>query len=308
MKSEIVLNNGYKIPIVGLGTWRSDKKTVGLAVKYALTKAGYKHIDCASIYRNEKQIGKVLAELFSSTHIKRKSLFITSKLWNTDHSRKRVEIACRKTLKDLQLEYLDLYLMHWGIAFKPGRSLEPVSKNGMVVTEPVAIQETWAAMEKLVKKGLVKSIGVANFTTIMLVDLLTYAKIKPAMNQVEINPYNSQRELVDFCKHHKIALTAYSPLGNSSLVKSGVQKLLNDKAIKAIAKNHHKTPAQVVLNWNINRGVVVIPKSTHLRRIEENIKVFDFQLLGGEIEKINRLNKNNRLVNPVGWWGIPYFN
>lgn len=300
MKNKIVLNNGYKVPIIGLGTWKSDKKTVGLAVKHAINKAGYRHIDCASIYGNEKQIGLVFGELLSSSKIQRRDLFVTSKLWNTDHNPKRVEKACRQTLKDLQLEYLDLYLMHWGVAFKPGRGLKPLGKDGVVITEAVSIQETWRAMEGLVKKGLVKSIGVANFTAVMLVDLLTYAKIKPVMNQVELHPYNSQTELIDFCRHHGMAVTAYSPLGRG-------QRLLNDNVIKAIAKNHHKSPAQVVLNWGINRNIVVIPKSTHPKRIEENITVFDFKLTDGEVEKINGLNKNCRLVNPVGWWGIPYF-
>lgn len=307
MKNKIVLNNGYKMPIIGLGTWKSDKKTVGLAVKYAINKAGYRHIDCASVYGNEKQIGFVFGELLSSSKIQRRDLFVTSKLWNTDHNPKRVEKACRQTLKDLQLEYLDLYLMHWGVAFKPGKGLGPVDKNGVAITESVSIQETWRAMEGLVKKGLVKSIGVANFTTVMLVDLLTYAKIKPVMNQVELHPYNSQTELIDFCRHHGMAVTAYSPLGNSSLVKPEGQRLLDDVVIKKIALNHHKSPAQVVLNWGINRDIVVIPKSTHPKRIEENITIFDFKLTASEVEKINRLNKNSRLVNPIEWWGIPYF-
>ena len=192
MKKYLKLNDGNSIPTLGLGTWKSDKNLVGNVVKFALTKAGYNHIDCAAIYRNEPEIGEVFKEVIGK-QIKRDKIFITSKLWNTMHSPKDVEKACKKTLSDLGLKYLDLYLMHWGIAFR--------KNSDNTKPAPIPIQETWQAMEKLVKKGLVKSIGICNFTTMMLIDLLTYAKIKPVINQIELHPYNTQEKIIVFCKY-----------------------------------------------------------------------------------------------------------
>lgn len=300
----LTLNNKKQIPVLGLGTWRSDKKQVAQAVEKAVLQDGYRHIDCASIYGNEKEIGRAFNKILSSGKVARDQLFVTSKLWNTDHNPNNVEAACRKTLEDLQLEYIDLYLVHWGIAFVHGEDLEPIGKDGLVKTEPIPTKETWQAMEVLVKKGLVKSIGVANFTAPMIVDLLSYAKIKPVMNQIEIHPYNSQEELVNYCHKKDIHVTAYSPLGSSGENKN---KPISDKVVLGLAKAHGKTAAQILIKWSFQRGIAVIPKSTNLNRIAENINVFDFELSDSEIDKLNRLNKNYRFVDPVEWWGIPYF-
>lgn len=248
------------------------------------------------IYKNEPEIGEVFKETIGK-QIKREKIFITSKLWNTMHDSKDVEKACKKTLSDLELKYLDLYLMHWGIAFK---------NDGSIQTAEVSIQQTWQAMEKLIKKGLVKSIGVCNFTTMMLVDLLTYAKIKPVMNQIELHPYNTQQELVAFCKHKKIAVTAYSPLGNPSLMDPKLS-LFKEPIIKKLAKKYKKTTAQILLNWAISRGTITIPKSLHPSRIAENINIFDFELTKEEQGQVSSLNRNLRVVNPIDWWDIPYF-
>ncbi|MFZ6034753.1 MAG: aldo/keto reductase [Patescibacteria group bacterium] len=293
-----------QIPSIGLGTWRSPKNAVGSAVEYAVLKAGYRHIDCASVYGNEKEIGAAFNKIFSSGKIKREDVFITSKLWNTDHDPVNVEAACRKTLKDLQLEYLDLYLVHWGIAFVHGPEIEPMGDNGMAKTVPVPLFETWQAMEKLVEKGLVKNIGVANFTVAMLVDLLTYAKIKPAMDQVEIHPYNSQELLVDYCRKMGIRVTAYSPFGSQ---ESNANRPINDGVIAEIAKDHGKTPAQVLVKWLGQRGIVAIPKSVTPERIKGNIDISGFELTTEEMKKIFALNRNHRFVDPIDWWGIPYF-
>lgn len=301
------LNNGNSVPVLGLGTWKSENNLVGSAVKLAITQSGYRHIDCASIYSNEKEIGEALTDVIN-TAVKREELFITSKLWNTDHKPEYVEEACKKTLSDLRLEYLDLYLMHWGIAYKRGADLEPLlDEKGKVITDAVSIQETWQAMEGLVKKGLVKSIGVSNFTTIMLVDLLTYAKVKPAMNQIELHPYNTQAELVDFCKYKDIAVTAYSPLGRQGVKTIKGPKLFDELIIKALAEKHKRTPAQILLNWAISRGTIAIPKSVIPEEIAQNIEVFDFELTDEEQVEVDSLNQNRRLVDPMAWWGIPYF-
>lgn len=303
LQKTIKLNSGYDIPTLGLGTWKSMPNQVGQAVRYALTEAGYIHIDGAMIYRNEPEVGKVYAEVFKS--IKREDIFITSKLWNTNHASQNVEAACRQTLQDLQLDYLDLYLMHWGVAFKHGDELEPM-QNGKAVTEKVSIRETWEAMENLVKLGLVRSIGVANFTTMMLHDLMTYATITPAMNQIELHPYNAQQSLVDYCRGLGIAVTAYSPTGRMG-VELNTTRLHEDPVVKKIAAKHKKSVAQILINWAIERSTVVIPKSITPARIKENIEVFDFQLDETDMKELAMLDKGLRYVDPSDWWGIPYF-
>ncbi|PIR61883.1 MAG: aldehyde oxidoreductase [Candidatus Pacebacteria bacterium CG10_big_fil_rev_8_21_14_0_10_44_11] len=300
----LLLNNGKKIPKLGLGTWRSDPGQVAKAVEHALTQQGYRHIDCAAIYGNEPEIGTAFKKVFASKQIKRSDVFITSKLWNTNHHPDKVEAACSQTLQNLQLEYLDLYLIHWGIAFADTDGSEPVGKDGFEKTQPVSIQQTWQAMEQLVQKGLVKSIGVANFTAPMILDLLSYAKVKPAINQIEIHPYNSQEELIAYCQRNKIQITAYSPLGSASAGESGP---LHDLVITDIAQKHKKTPAQVLIRWSIQRGLSVIPKSTHLQRVAENSQITDFKLTKKNMVQISTLNKNIRFVDPSQWWGVPYF-
>jgi diketogulonate reductase-like aldo/keto reductase len=304
MQKTIRLNSGYDIPVLGLGTWKSEPNKVGEAIKYALTEAGYKHIDGAMIYRNESEIGTVYKEVFKT--IKREEIFITSKLWNTNHDPKFVEAACRQTLADLQLDYLDLYLMHWGVAFKHGDELEPM-KDGQAVTENVSIRETWEAMEKLVDLGLVRSIGVANFTAMMLHDLTTYATIVPAMNQIELHPYNSQQSLVDYCHSLGIAVTAYSPTGRMGVDLDNVTRLHEDPIVKKVAAKRGKSIPQILINWAIERGTIVIPKSVTPARIKENIEIFDFQLDKADMMELNSLDKGLRYVDPSEWWGIPYF-
>lgn len=314
---EISLNTNAAMPVLGLGTWKATPEQVAPAVEHALAQAGYNHIDCAAIYQNQKAIGQAFHQVFSTGKRKREEVFITSKLWNTEHHRADVKKACQATLADLQLEYLDLYLMHWGLAIPKvepteanafGRFTEQHDEQGFLIREPVSVRETWEAMEELVEAGLVKAIGVANFTAPMLIDLMSYAKIQPAVDQVELHPYLQQQELVDFCQYHNIVVTAYSPLGSPGNYRpKGFPVITEDPVIINIAQSYHKSPAQVLIRWAIQRGTVVIPKSVTPERIKENIEVFDFELTTDEMLQIAALNRNLRFVNPYVWWKIPYF-
>ncbi|OIO19887.1 MAG: hypothetical protein AUJ37_01670 [Candidatus Magasanikbacteria bacterium CG1_02_41_34] len=294
----IQLNTGAKMPQIGLGTWKADKGKVGEAVQYALEEAGYRHIDCAAIYENETEIGEALSGVFSHGSVKREDVFITSKLWNTEHDPTRVRYACEKTLKDLQLDYLDLYLMHWRIA---------QNDTGEIIDIP--FEETWQAMEMLVETGLVRAIGVSNFTEDMLTSLLERVAIVPAMNQVEMHPYLPQESLRAFCHEKNIHITAYSPLGRpgQSNEDDPFPQLIAHPTVLTIADTHGKTPAQVLLRFGIDRGIVVIPKSTIPSRIAENINAISFTLSSGEIVQLLGLEIPYRYVEPSGWWGIPYF-
>lgn len=304
MERSFKLNNGYTMPALGLGTYKSEPSQVGPAVRYAIKEVGYLHIDGASVYHNEREIGAVYKEIFPS--IKRENIFITSKLWNTDHHPRDVESACKKSLSDLHLDYLDLYLMHWSVAFANIGEQEPHGPNGIVITANISVRETWEAMEDLVKKGLVKSIGVANFSCALLHDLLTYAKVKPVNNQIEAHPYLTQSALIKYCQERDIVVTAYSPLGRQGVATVTAPRLFVDPVILDMAAKYGKTPAQILINWALQRKTAVIPKSVTPERISENFQVFDFDITKEDVAQIETLNQNIRTISPDSW-GIPYF-
>ncbi len=295
----LTLNTENTIPQFGLGTWKSEPGQVKNAVKYALN-FGYKHIDCAPIYGNEKEVGEGLSESFAENIVKRDDIFITSKLWNNRHYKNDVIPALKQTLKDLQIDYLDLYLIHWPVAFKPEVNF-PEDASGLLSLSEVPLIETWQGMEQAVKEGLVKNIGVSNFSIKKIDNILLNSSIKPAMNQVECHPYLQQDELLAYCKKNDIALTAYSPLGSKdrpdSLKQQNEPMLLENEVIKNIAQKHQATPAQILIQWAIERGTVVIPKSVSPERIKQNFEAQTISLDTADMEQIKTLNRNYRYVD-----------
>ncbi|KAL1959913.1 hypothetical protein VTO42DRAFT_581 [Malbranchea cinnamomea] len=297
-KATFTLNSGYKIPAIGLGTWQSKPNEVAKAVEVAL-KAGYRHIDGAAIYQNEVEVGQGIR----ASGVPREEIFITSKLWNNSHRAADVERALDKTLKDLGVSYLDLYLIHWPVAFAPGDEFFPRDpETGIIkLDHEVTIQETWRAMEALVKKGKVRSIGVSNFTKERIEEILSFAEIPPAVNQVEAHPHLQQPELKKYLDEKNIILQAYSPLGNNL---AGAPRVLDHPVVAEVAKELGISPARVLIQWAFQRGTVVLPKSVTPERIIDNFK--DFTLPTSAIEKLNSLECHGRNGAPYSW-GVDIF-
>uniref|UniRef100_A0A8C4QFN8 alcohol dehydrogenase (NADP(+)) n=1 Tax=Eptatretus burgeri TaxID=7764 RepID=A0A8C4QFN8_EPTBU len=285
-EAKIPLNNGLSIPLLGLGTFveghavrhfnigvhmsePSQSEQIKTAVEIALD-AGYRHVDTASIYFSEKEVGMAVRSRLEREDFTRKEIFITSKLWNTFHDPADVRPACLESLSNLGLSYLDLYLMHTPMGFQnvPGE-LFP-RKNNMILASNVDYIDTWKAMEKLVDEGLVKSIGVSNFNRSQVERLLSVARIKPAINQVELHPYLAQQEMVKYCQSNGIVVTAHTPLGSPQ--PNFEEQILLDPVIIAIAEKNGKTAAQIILRYQVQKNIVVIPKSLTASRIVQNSK------------------------------------
>jgi diketogulonate reductase-like aldo/keto reductase len=273
-------------------------------------------MQCACDYGNEKEVGEAIAAALEAGICTRAELFITSKLWNTYHAAEHVPLAMARTLADLGLGYVDLYLIHFPIAlqfvpFEESYPPEWMPPGGdKMVYAKVPVSETWGAMEKLKEVGLAREIGVSNFNCQAIRDLLSYCKIAPAANQIELHPLNTQEHLVRYCAEEGIVVTGFSPLGSPSYVQIGMAEVSDacwDAApVKAAATSHSKTAAQVLLRWGLQNHGTIVPKSTKVERMEENLAIFDFALSEEEMTAIGAMNKGRRFNDPAAF--TPFMN
>jgi D-xylose reductase len=304
------LVSGDQLPAVGLGFWKVSKaEAAGLVVE--AIRAGYRHLDCACDYGNEAEVGEGIRRAIGQGLCRREDLWVTSKLWNTYHAHEHVRPAVERSLRDLKLDYLDLYLIHFPIALRyvpfdvrypPEWVYDPAAPQPRMEPVGVPISETWGAMEELVGAGLVRNIGVCNFGVSLLRDLLSYARMRPAVLQVELHPYLAQPKLVRFCNENQIAATAFSPLGAQSYFSLGMaqpeESVLDQAVVRSAADRHGKTPAQVVLRWGVQRGTAVVPKTSRPERLRENVDLFDFELSAEEMRAIGGLDRGRRFNDP----------
>jgi len=291
--------NGDRISALGLGTWKSPAGVVQAAVAEALAM-GYRHIDCAPIYQNEPEVGQAIAEALDAGLVARGDLWLTSKLWNNAHAPERVRPALEKTLAHLHTDYLDLFLIHWPVAFAPG-TLFARKKEEFIPLADQPIIETWQAMEACVAAGLVRHIGVCNFSVAKLDALCAQATIRPEMMQIELHPYLQQQATLDFCKQNNILVTAFSPLGSgdrpAAMKKAGEPTLLDNPVILQAAAKHGATPAQILLAWGLARQTVVIPKSVNPERLRQNLGATKVRLDDQDMTAIAALDRGYRLVD-----------
>ena len=308
--AEIIEVGSHAMPALGLGLWKIPKnKTSGIV--FEAISHGYRHLDSAADYANEREVGEGIHKAIADGLVKRENLWVTSKLWNTFHRPEHVQLACERTLSDLGIHYLDLYLIHFPIAlqfvdfnkrYPPEWIHDPTATPPRMLPDRVALSETWAAMEDLVRAGLVKEIGVCNYNTGLLHDLNAYSCIKPAMLQVELHPYLTQKRLLGIARNYGLAITAFSPLGALSYLEIDMSKpqesVLSQSVVIMAAKRLNRTPAQVVLRWGLQRGTAVIPKASSNDHLMENLQIFDFELSVDEMESISALNSNRRFNDP----------
>ncbi|XP_031754419.1 aldo-keto reductase family 1 member C15-like [Xenopus tropicalis] len=312
--SYVVLNDGHKMPVLGFGTFVPGKLPKSLAeegTKVAID-VGYRHIDSAFFYGNEVEVGRAIRAKIADGTVKREDVFYTGKLWCTFHTPERVRVCLDKSLKDLQLDYLDLFIIHIPVEFKPGDDPLPVDENGKCIFHNTDLRDTWKALEKCKDAGLVRSIGVSNFNHKQLELILNMPglKYKPVCNQVECHIYLNQSKLLEFCKSKDIVLVAYGVLGSTrdkKWIDQSTPFLLENAVLNAIAKKHNCTPAHVAMRYLLQRGVVVLAKSFNPARIKENFKVFNFQLDDEDMKTIDEINRDLRYLDITAWSDHPKY-
>lgn len=295
---------------IGFGLWKIAPDVCSDVV-YSAIKMGYRHLDSACDYGNEKEVGAGIARALADGVCRREDLWVTSKLWNTYHQREHVKPALERTLSDLGLDYLDSYLIHFPIAqpyvpfddrYPPEWVFDPQSSEPCMLTAPVPLYETWQAMEAVKEEGLARHIGVCNYNTGLLNDLMSYATIKPSELQIESHPYLTQTNLIRLAHNYGLEVSAFSPLGALSYVELNMAEasdsVLTQPLVLEIAQRLDRTPAQVVLRWGIQRGCSVITKSSNAGRMQENLQALDFELDEADMESISALNSNRRFNDP----------
>ncbi|MGH1340915.1 MAG: aldo/keto reductase [Nannocystales bacterium] len=297
------LHDGTSFPAFGLGTWLSEPEHVYRAVREAL-KLGYRHIDAAWIYFNEEEVGRGIREAIAAGDVTREDLWVTTKLWNDMHAPGDVQAGLEKSLSQLGLDYIDLYLVHWPVAHAKG-VIRPKTGSEFLAPPATSLEATWEAMAKLPSTDKTRQVGVSNFSVGKL-DLISKAVgVAPAVNQVELHPYNAQPDFLAGMKERGVAVTAYSPLGSSgrpdSMRREDETRLLDDPTIAAVAQSHDCGPAQVLIAWALARGTAVIPKSTNPERIAQNLAATKVTLSEGDMQKIDELNRDERYVTGEFW-------
>lgn len=293
----IELNSGNKIPIIGLGTWNTKSFSLQNAIIEAV-KVGYRHIDTAYVYENETDIGKALKRVFKAGECTRDEMFVTTKLWNTFHRADLVRTACLQSLERLQLDYIDLFLMHTPCAYKEGTGeFRPRDDSQNVIFSNANFEDTWRQMKKLQQEGLVKNIGVSNFN-IKQLKIILATGIVPSVLQIESHPFLVQNDVEEFCRKNSIHITGYSPLGSPSrpIVFTGEPILLANETVGEIARSHKKSSAQVLVRYQIQKGHSTIPKSERIDHIRENYNVFNFELSVSEMSTLDDLSYCRRFV------------
>ncbi|CUS21791.1 LAQU0S04e00870g1_1 [Lachancea quebecensis] len=318
----VKLNNGLQMPLVGLGCWKIPNEVCASQV-YEAIKLGYRLFDGAQDYGNEKEVGQGIRQAIDEGIVKREDLFVVSKLWNSYHDPKNVKKALKKTLEDLNLEYLDLFYIHFPLAFKfvPFEERYPPGfytgaedeKKGVISLEKVPVLDTYRALEQCVEEGLIKAIGVSNFRGILLHDLLAGAKIPPACLQIEHHPYLTQEKLVEYCKQQGIQVVAYSSFGPQSFLEMDSQlakstpTLFEHDVVQKVAKNHGASTSEVLLRWATQRGVAIIPKSSKKERLLNNLQINEkLTLSEKELQEISSLNKDIRFNDPFNWLDMKF--
>ncbi len=298
------------MPMLGLGTWKSNDRDAYRSVREAI-KIGYRHIDCASRYENEREIGEAISEAITAGEVSREELWITSKLWNNAHLPQHVQPALEVTLSDLQIDYIDLYLVHWPIALRPD-VIFPAKGDEFLSLEEIPLHDTWQAIEACQDKGLCRHIGVSNFNIPKIEDLIAKGSRMPECNQVESHPFFQQKPLFDYCRKKNIIFTAYSPLGSQDrparLKSDDEPLLLEHPVITAIADETNSTPGQILIAWALQRGTAVIPKSSNPIRLRQNYEANHLGLSPDQMKRIDALERGYRYVNGSIWAlkGSPY--